>query len=186
MEPGDEATLLAQVVALEEEARQGDATAIRERLHRLVPEYAAPVGGAVGVVEVTTAARPHDFEASISVLTEKGTAVLGGIACNELWTWTPAPEACAANSETFPNVYGLGHTPFIRDVVREILEGMSHPTSLEEGTRAIRLLNAIYRSAEDGVSVFLKDHPASRLLGRPDPGLSARYLTPPQPEIAKD
>ena len=144
------------------------------------------VGGAVGVVEVTTAARPHDFEASISVLTEKGTAVLGGIACNELWTWTPAPEACAANSETFPNVYGLGHTPFIRDVVREILEGMPHPISLEEGTRAIRLLSAIYRSAEDGVSVFLKDHPASRLLGRHNPGLSALYLTPPQPEAAQD
>lgn len=142
--------------------------------------------GAVGVIEVTTAARPHDFEASISILTEKGTAVLGGIACNELLVWTPDPQACAAHTETFPNVYGLGHTPFIRDVVADVKGGGAHPISLDEGTRAIRLLNAIYRSAEDGASVLLKDQPSSRFLGRPDPALHAIYLTPPNNAGAKD
>ncbi len=47
--------------------------------------------GALGIVEVTTAARPDDFEASISVLGENGTAVLAGIACNQLSVFTPDP-----------------------------------------------------------------------------------------------
>lgn len=136
--------------------------------------------GALGLIEVTTAARPYDFEASISILGEKGTAVLGGIACNELMTWTLAPNLCAASSEVFDNVYGLGHVPFIRDVVKDLLDSVPHPISLEEGARAIHLLNAIYRSAEDGVAVLLKDQPASRLLGRPDPVLNARYMPPPE------
>jgi predicted dehydrogenase len=137
-------------------------------------------GGALGIIEVTTAARPRDFEASLSVLAENGTAVLGGIACNELWTWTLDPDACAANSEAFPNVYGLGHTPLIRDVVAELLDGVPHPIPFSEGARAVRLLNAVYRSAEDGTPVLLQDRPASHRLGRPDSALEVRYLTQPE------
>jgi hypothetical protein len=42
------------------------------------------------------------------------------------------------------------------------------------------LLNAVYRSAEDGSPVLLKDRPASHRLGRPDPALHARYLIDPE------
>jgi predicted dehydrogenase len=136
--------------------------------------------GALGVIEVTTAARPYDLEGSVSVLAERGTAVLGGIACNELKEWTIDPAACPQNSEMFPNVYGLGHTPFIQDVVADLLDGLPHPISLEEGSRALRLLNAIYRSAEDGVPVLMKHQPSSRRLGQPDASLRAPYLTPLQ------
>ncbi len=63
--------------------------------------------GAQGVIEVTTAARPDDFEASISVLAEKGTAILTGIACNQLSTYTLDSGAVETNSEDFPDAYGL-------------------------------------------------------------------------------
>ena len=39
--------------------------------------------GAIGNLEITTAARPDDFEASISLVCEKGLAQIGGIAVNE-------------------------------------------------------------------------------------------------------
>src|SRR3990167_6033687 len=40
--------------------------------------------GAVGNLEVTTAARPDDFEASLSIVGSKGLAQIGGIGVNEL------------------------------------------------------------------------------------------------------
>ncbi len=133
--------------------------------------------GALGVIEVTTAARPDDFEASISVLAEKGTAILTGIASNQLSTFTLDPETASAYSEDFPDAYGFGHWPFFRDVISELTEGKPHPVSFEEGTCAIRLLNALYRSAEDNREVFLSEGAASKNLGKPDAKLTALYTT---------
>jgi predicted dehydrogenase len=134
--------------------------------------------GALAVIEVTTAARPRDFEASISVLAEKGTAVLTGIAANQLETYTIDPQASAASSEEFPDAYGYGHWPFFQDVVADLRGGQPHPISIDEGTRAIRLLNAIYRSAEDQREVRLDEGAVSRRLGREDARLTALYTTP--------
>jgi predicted dehydrogenase len=134
--------------------------------------------GALGVIEVTTAARPRDFEASISVLAENGAAVLGGIASNTLQTYTLDPPAEGECSQEFPDAYGLGHWPFFRDVVADLRNEAPHPISLEEGTRPIRLLNALYRSAEDRREVRLSEGAMSRRLGRSDPALAALYTTP--------
>jgi predicted dehydrogenase len=139
--------------------------------------------GALGVIEVTTAARPRDFEASISVLAENGTAVLGGIAANRLEVYTLDPAAQEASSQDFPDAYGYGHWPFFEDVVADLRGVRPHPISAEEGTRAIQLLNALYRSAEDQREVRLEECAVSRRLGRPDPNLSALYTTPaPDPQ----
>lgn len=135
--------------------------------------------GAVGSIEVTTAARPEDFEASVSILGEKGTAVLAGLTANRLVTWTPDSSTCEAWSEEVPNAYGNGHKPFLTDVVADLLDGVPHPVSFQEGSRAIHLLNALYRSAEDNRPVVLKDCPASRRLGEEDKGLRALYVTEP-------
>jgi UDP-N-acetyl-2-amino-2-deoxyglucuronate dehydrogenase len=134
--------------------------------------------GALGHIEVTTAARPDDFEAEISVLGEKGTAVIAGLAGNRLTLWTPDATVCPRYSEDIPNAYGFGHRPFYRDIARDLLDGVPHPISFAEGERAVRLVNAIYRSTEDGAPVRLDARPASSLLGRPDPDLEHRYLTP--------
>ena len=140
--------------------------------------------GALGVIEVTTAARPRDFEASISVLAENGTAVLGGIAANRLDVYTLDPSAQESSSQDFPDVYGYGHWPFFEDVVADLRGVRPHPISVEEGTRAIRLLNALYRSAEDRREVRLEECAVSRRLGRPDPNLSALYTTPAPEQLS--
>src|ERR1700704_4893236 len=141
--------------------------------------------GALGQIEVTTAARPEDMEAEISVLGERGTAVIAGLASNRLTVWMPDPGACPRYSEDIPNAYGFGHRRFYRDVVNDLLDGIPHPISLADGGRAVRLLNAIYRSTEDGVPVRLDAQPASALLGRPEPELERLYVTPPADSARK-
>lgn len=135
--------------------------------------------GALATIEITTAVRPDDFEAEVSVIGEGGTAVIAGLAANRLVVFTPDPSECAAFSEEIPNAYGLGHRLFFEDVLADLLDGVSHPISWREGERAVRLLSAMYRSAEDGTPVKLADHPASARLGQFEDTVYERYLTPP-------
>ena len=44
--------------------------------------------GALGIIEVMTCARHHDFEASVSCVCEEGLAVIGGPASNILDTYS--------------------------------------------------------------------------------------------------
>jgi predicted dehydrogenase len=144
-------------------------------------EYAS---GAVGVVEVTTAARPDDFEASLSIVGGKGLAQIGGIAVNELQTFTPDPAAGPAHSEDFVGVkghgavYGYGHTQVYKDIVAFLQEGVPYPVERDDALGTLKLLNAFYRSDEAGGWVGVGDDAESPRLGRADEAISDLYRTP--------
>ena len=131
--------------------------------------------GCQGLVEVTTAARPDDFEASVSVLGENGTAVISGTATNELLTYTPDPSAKTSTFEAFKDQYGFGHDPFMADVVATLKTGRPHPTPLSEASLTVQFLNSLYRSAEDKCEIKFADRLPSKLLGRNDDKLRALY-----------
>ncbi|RAU23584.1 gfo/Idh/MocA family oxidoreductase [Paramagnetospirillum kuznetsovii] len=140
---------------------------------------------AVGVLEVTTAARPDDFEASISIVGEKGLAQIGGIAVNELQVFTPEPAACAAHSEDFKGieghgaVYGFGHAQMYRDIAAAFHQSKPYPVDREDCMATIRLLHAFYRSDEASGGWVSVDSPEqSARLGRPNEAISDRYRTP--------
>lgn len=140
--------------------------------------------GAVGALESTTAARPDDFEASISFVCEKGMAQIGGIAVNELQVFTPDPDACAANSEDFKSfegngaVYGFGHTQMYRDIVADLSGNTAYPVSREDCLSTLNLLHAFYRSDEAGGWVDVDAGSESVRLGRENDAVSALYRTP--------
>lgn len=134
--------------------------------------------GSIGTIESTTTHRPDDKEASITLLGENGNCTLAGLAANQLASWSLDPSLCEKVGEKIPNAYGFGHKPFLADVIADLQGVRPHPVSFEEGTRAIRLLNALYRSAEDGVPVKLADRPASARFGRHDEKLFNLYLAP--------
>lgn len=134
--------------------------------------------GSLGTIEATTTHRPDDKEASITILGENGHVTIAGLAANKLTSWSLDPSICEAASEEIPNAYGYGHNPFLADVVSDLQGAKSHPISIEEGTKAIRLLNALYRSAEDGVPVRLDANLNSRRLGEHDEKLHAMYMSP--------
>ena len=152
--------------------------ATANRLNRLEAEdtMVAAVrfaSGALGTIEATTAARPEDFEASLSVVGEKGLALIGGIALNKVETWRfvdPVPEDAEAPhqySQEVPNGYGLSHGPLLQQIIESLRMGSTvAPIGADEAIRTTELVHALYRSSEVGGWVALADNPESEYLGR--------------------
>lgn len=133
---------------------------------------------AVGALEVTTAARPDDFEASISLVCANGLAQIGGIAVNELQIFTPDSSQCVEWSEDFSgDIYGKGHAEIYRNIRATCADGVPYPVSRDDCLRTIRLLHAFYRSDEVGGWVQIDERGESARLGRPDEALAALYRT---------
>lgn len=135
--------------------------------------------GAVGNLEITTAARPDDFEASLSIVGSAGLAQIGGIAVNELQVFTPSPAACAAESEDFSRcVYGFGHEKLHQAVAATLLQSRTQPISQEDCLATIFLLHAFYRSDEVAGWVEVGRGETSSRLGRANDAISQLYRIP--------
>jgi UDP-N-acetyl-2-amino-2-deoxyglucuronate dehydrogenase len=136
--------------------------------------------GAIGSLEVTTAARPDDFEASISLVCSQGLAQVGGIAVNELQIFTPDPADCVKSSEDFSgDVYGKGHSQIYGHVAECLRSGAPYPISRDDALRTVKLLHAFYRSDEaHGAWTTVEDGAESKRLGLPDEALASLYRTP--------
>lgn len=133
---------------------------------------------AIGTLEITTAARPIDYEASISLVCENGLAQIGGIAVNELQVYTPDPAACSENSEDFSgNVYGHGHVKIYEEIVRSFEEGQPFPVTCEDTLGTIQLLNAFYIADETHGWVDVANAGDSVRLGLVDNILADMYRT---------
>lgn len=129
--------------------------------------------GALGTLEATTAARPCDVEASLSVVGESGMAVIGGMALNQVETWTfvnPLPgdaEAPARFSQVVPTGYGLGHGPYLQAVIDRVAKGDLSPVlAPEDAVKSLEIVHALYASMEAEGWVRMADKPQSRRLGR--------------------
>lgn len=112
--------------------------------------------GALGILEATVAARPRNLEGSLSILGEKGSVVIGGVAVNQIiyWEFTePLPEDEVVHqqaSQAVPNVYGNGHAPYLRDVAEAILDNRPGLVEGTEGRKNVEILTALYESAASG------------------------------------
>ena len=116
--------------------------------------------GALGSMSVTMLTYPANLEGSITILGEKGTAKIGGVAVNEIELWkfdTPADYDERVHDATYEttSVYGLGHPLYYANVV-DVLRGTCEPhTDGREGLKSLELLVAAYLSARDGKTVSL-------------------------------
>ena len=129
--------------------------------------------GALGTIEATTAARPNDIEASISVIGEKGYVVIGGIALNKIESW----HFLDANledkiipskySQEVPTGYGLSHSSLLQVTIDNIRKSNFLPViPIEESISSTQLIHAIYKSCEDNSWISLKAKPISKKLGK--------------------
>lgn len=123
--------------------------------------------GALGVFEATTAARPEDLEGSLSILGEKGSVIIGGMAVNKIEYWKfddarPEDDNIRDNfSQDVPNVYGHGHLPYIAHVVEAISKNKHGLVEAEEGKKNIQILTALYESAALGGVPVVPGQPSS-------------------------
>jgi predicted dehydrogenase len=128
--------------------------------------------GALGTIEATTAARPKDLEASISVLGEHGTVEIGGFALNEmkLWSFEKPEDEDAEVLSTYranpPNVYGFGHHEYLAEVIRSIRDGLPPPIDGRAGRKSLELIVGIYESAERNAPVTFPFRPERCRLGK--------------------
>lgn len=116
--------------------------------------------GALGSMAVTMLTYPKNLEGSITIIGEKGTARVGGVAVNDIqiWDFADTREYDAtisnANYET-TSVYGFGHPLYYKNVI-DTLRGKAEPeTDGREGLKSLETLIAAYISARDGKTVSL-------------------------------
>jgi UDP-N-acetyl-2-amino-2-deoxyglucuronate dehydrogenase len=116
--------------------------------------------GALGTIEVTMLAYPRNLEGSITILGEKGSAKVGGTAVNKVEHWEFADyddddKLVAGTNTNPPNVYGLGHQGYYRNVLA-VLRGEAKPdTDGRAGRKSLELILGIYESAKTGREVPL-------------------------------
>ncbi len=116
--------------------------------------------GAMGFINVTMLTYPKNFEGSITILGERGTVRVGGVAVNEIQHWEfadpdPIDEQIRAASYQTTSVYGFGHPLYYENVIRVLRGEAEAETDGREGLKSLELLIAMYLSARDGKRVAL-------------------------------
>jgi UDP-N-acetyl-2-amino-2-deoxyglucuronate dehydrogenase len=116
--------------------------------------------GALGSMNVTMLTFPRNLEGSITILGEKGTVRVGGVAVNEIQHWEfaeklPQDEQIASANYQTTSVYGFGHPLYYKNVI-DVLRGEAEPeTDGREGLKSLEVLVAAYLSARDGKRIAL-------------------------------
>lgn len=116
--------------------------------------------GVIGTINVTMLTYPKNFEGSITILGEKGSVKVGGIAVNHIDKWEfedydDDDRLIEESNYNPPNVYGLGHLPYYKNVIAA-LDGAAEPdTDGRSGRKSLELIIAIYKSAQMGKKIAL-------------------------------
>lgn len=116
--------------------------------------------GTMGTLNVSMLTYPKNLEGSITILGEKGTVRIGGVAVNEIQEWQfadarPEDAEVKAASYATTSVYGFGHPLYYKNVA-DVMRGQAEPeTDGRSGLKSLELLVAMYRSAKDGIKVSL-------------------------------
>ena len=118
------------------------------------------INGTLGSMSVTMLTYRKNLEGSITILGEKGTVRVGGLAVNNIEHWEfddtkdYDEEIKEANYQT-TSVYGFGHPLYYNNVV-EVLRGNTEPeTDGREGLKSLEILIAAYLSASNGQTISL-------------------------------
>jgi UDP-N-acetyl-2-amino-2-deoxyglucuronate dehydrogenase len=116
--------------------------------------------GTLGSMNVTMLTYPQNLEGSITILGEKGSVRVGGVAVNDIQHWEFEDDkdydstVKNANYQT-KSVYGFGHPLYYANVI-DVLQNSAHPeTDGREGLKSLEVIIAAYLSARDGRTVSL-------------------------------
>jgi predicted dehydrogenase len=117
--------------------------------------------GALASIEASTITFPTDLEGSLTLLGERGSVKIGGVALNRKEMWKIAgelerePEILSANQPDPLSVYGTSHPHVFADFAAAVRENREPFVSGAEGRRALEVVLAVYESARIGQPVNL-------------------------------
>ena len=127
----------------------------------------------LGALEATTAARPIDYEASFSIVAEKGMVEIGGIALNKIIKLNlvdfngDLESIIRENSQEFKDGFGISHGPYIQAVIDNLMdEIIEAPVNADESMKSLKLVHAIYTSSNEKRWVSMNENAAYEPLGK--------------------
>lgn len=107
--------------------------------------------GIIGAMNVTMLTYPKNLEGSVTILGEKGTVRIGGVAMNKIEHWEfadiePNDKGILEQNYETSSVYGFGHVRYYENIIN-VFRGKDKPLiDGGEGLKSLLLLDAIYRS----------------------------------------
>lgn len=125
-----------------------------------------------GNIEITTAARPKDLHASLSVVGEKGTMVISGVGLNKIQLLhlkglkETVLETKKKHSEKVFTGYGNSHIFYLGEIFKRIIKNKKIPlVSGKEAYKTSKLIHALYKSSENKKWINVNDKNLSKKLG---------------------
>jgi UDP-N-acetyl-2-amino-2-deoxyglucuronate dehydrogenase len=118
--------------------------------------------GIMGAINMTMLTYPKNLEGSVTIIGEKGTVRIGGVAMNKIEHWEFADNnphdknIMNANYET-TSVYGFGHVRYYENIIN-VFRGNEKPLiDGNEGLKSLKLLEGIYKSSKKGKPINIKE-----------------------------
>lgn len=111
---------------------------------------------AIGNVEGTVCVYPQNLEETLTLLGEKGTVVIGGMALNKVQVWQFADQLDTLAdiqqecNKDIDSVYGSGHTPLYADWLEAIKTGRQPLVNGREGKKAMSIILHAYEAERQG------------------------------------
>lgn len=126
-----------------------------------------------GTLEATTAARPHDIEATLSITAEKGYFEIGGVALNELRDIHLIDKKINKKklikdlSEKVPGGYGLSHKRYFKKLFDNLDRNIIRsPVDNESALETTKIIHALYLSDEKNSWIKVDNKSVSNRLGK--------------------
>lgn len=108
--------------------------------------------GAIGNIEGTVSVYPKNLEETLTILGEKGTAVIGGVALNKILVWDfedrqeTLEQVQKEYDSEIENVYGNGNTPLYKDFIDSIRNNSIPLIEGNEGKKSLSIILMAYKS----------------------------------------
>ena len=108
--------------------------------------------GALGSMSVTMITYPKNIEGSITIIGDKGSAKVGGIAVNEFeYSFFEDDSNTSLKKYNYKteSVYGFGHNFYYQNMFDNLISNTKPICDGESGLSSIKIINAAYKSAKE-------------------------------------
>lgn len=124
-------------------------------------------------LELTTAARPKDYEASLNIIGENGRVTIGGIAMNKIDKWEflkPIDEDkdYKLHSQKVENGYGNSHSKILEGIYKKIINKKSNKFIINaiDSLQTCNTVHSMYKSSEEHKWINISEKSISKYLGK--------------------